>query len=282
MKADADDPIEDEFNGGIVVLSLVLAFLRLKILVFVCFRRCRHRLGSVSKSKVCSADDVGEAAQVTDKKVIGAMQSFMDQTFRDRSYSGQFKPQKLRVMEVYRVRNYSCLADLQEYKNELRERRGTCQQLHEQVLSANAPPQLEPNSDTSVNEYLMFHGTNSEAANAIIQTDFRLPKDHRHGAVYGAGIYVAETNTKAHMYCSPDHRGWVPLLVVRTVLGDIHDTDVESPDTDDLERMARTGQVDSVCGDRRKLRYNFSGWREFIVYDNAQVAVEWLVWCKPK
>jgi hypothetical protein len=272
--------MHDKHSRGIVVLPIIMALLVLIMLGWICTRRRRNRTGATSK--ISSSTDVGDAMRVQDNKVIAAMQTFMDLTFRDRSYKGQFKPQRLQVMEVYRVKNYSAMADLDEYKNELRERRGVCQPLHEQVLSANPPQELEANSDPTLNEYLMFHGTSAEAANAIIETDFRLPKSHTHGAVYGAGIYIAETNTKGHMYCSPDSRGWVPMLVVRTILGNIHNTDVESPDTDDLLRMANAGVIDSVCGDRRKLRYNFSGWREFIVYDNAQVAVEWLIWCKPK
>jgi len=271
---------KEKGNHGVGVLSAIVTILVVIMVVWMCTKRYRNQTGSTSK--VRSSTDVGEAERVQSTQTISAMQTFLDQTFRDRSYKGQFKPQKLQVMELYRVKNYSAMADLEEYKNELRERRGTCQPLNEQVLSANPPPQLEANSDPTLNEYLMFHGTNAEAAHAIIETDFRLPKNHTHGAVYGAGIYIAETNTKAHMYCSPDSRGWVPILVVRTILGHIHDTNVESPDTDELLRMARTGVVESVCGDRRKLRYNFSGWREFIVYNNAQVAVEWLVWCKPK
>eukprot|EP00419_Tripos_fusus_P076151 CAMPEP_0172891804 /NCGR_PEP_ID=MMETSP1075-20121228/144723_1 /TAXON_ID=2916 /ORGANISM="Ceratium fusus, Strain PA161109" /LENGTH=178 /DNA_ID=CAMNT_0013746319 /DNA_START=69 /DNA_END=602 /DNA_ORIENTATION=- len=178
-------------------------------------------------------------------------------------------------MEVYKVNNIGATADYQEYKASLRDRRGRCGKLRDAIISHNPPSALASDLDESLNEYLMFHGTNPQAAKSIIETDFRIPKSNTHGAVYGPGIYVAETNTKSHMYCAPNDRGWVPILVVRTLLGEIHNTVDENPNGSALERGANNGDYDSVCGDRRNLRYNFSGWREFIVYNHAAAVAEW-------
>jgi len=186
-------------------------------------------------------------------------------------------------MEVHRVRNDKAMADYENYKRSVHNKRGgNCTHLKDAIISRNAPSVLASNLDARLNEYLMFHGTSPAAAKGITETDFRLPKDHAHGAIYGAGVYIAETNTKAHMYCSPDSRGWVPILIVRTLLGSIHNTEEERPDGNALLRSAQRGDYDSVCGDRRKLTWNFSGWREFIVYDHAAAVAEWIVWCKPK
>lgn len=136
--------------------------------------------------------------------------------------------------------------------------------------------------DASINECLVFHGTSAAAARAIVQTDFALPKAHAHGAIYGGGVYLAESNTKAHMYCQADPRGWVPILIVQVALGIIHNTVEDRPDGAALMRGAQAGTYDSVCGDRRKLKWNFSGWREFVVYDKAQAVARYVVWCKPK
>merc|ERR1712129_361744 len=105
---------------------------------------------------------------------------------------------RLKCMEVYKVNNTGGSIDYEEYKARLRDRRGTCGKLSDAIISCNSPSVLASDLDESLNEYLMFHGTNPQAAKGIIATDFRLPKDSStHGAVYGPGIYVAETNTKA-------------------------------------------------------------------------------------
>jgi len=76
-----------------------------------------------------------------------------------------------------------------------------------------------------------------------------------------------------------------PFLIVRAALGDVLEVKESSPDADQLEKDASVSggaKFHSVCGDRRHLKHNFSGWREFIVYEPCHVVAEWVVWCKVK
>merc|ERR1712061_489907 len=138
--------------------------------------------------------------------------------------------------------------------------------------------------DNVISECLLFHGTSREAAGSIAEKDFQLPRQHAHGGLYGKGIYLAESSTKAHMYCTEDNKKF-PFLIVRAALGDILVVKEDRPNARKLETdagKASEDRYDTVCGDRRHLKHNFSGWREFIVYEPCQVLTEWIVWCKVK
>merc|ERR1712217_481987 len=142
---------------------------------------------------------------------------------------------------------------------------------------------LDEPLDPTIDEHLFFHGTNEAAAAGIVDGDFRLPPSHEHGGSYGKGVYLAETCTKAHMYCK--QRGadkLSPILIVRSALGKAHNTNLETPNPGALESGAKSGQYNSVCGDRRKLPQNYSGYREFIVYDTGQVLPMYLLWCSQR
>merc|ERR1712048_19184 len=149
----------------------------------------------------------------------------------------------------------------------------------DEILSHGVATGLVEDLDVDVNEFLMFHGTAPEKAKCIITTDFRMPRgDKAHGHLYGAGIYFAESNSKAHMYCEALEDAF-PILVSRVTLGTIKNVTDNSPNAKALYDGAMKGDYDSVCGDRRNLKWNFSGYREFIVYNNDQALVEFLVWC---
>jgi len=223
------------------------------------------------------------AEKITSPQVKQAVQQFLDSTFKDRLYTGGHEPQQLKCMAVHGVFfNKAAVADYEEYKARLRSRRGKCGKLSDAIISRNPPSVLASGLDESLNEYLMFHGTDPESARGIIETDFKLPKSSKNGQLYGPGIYVAESSTKSHMYCKPNENGWVPILIVRILLGEIHNTVEDRPNVADLKQGCNSGKYDSICGDRRKIKYNFSGWREFIVYNPAAAVAEWLVWCAPK
>merc|ERR1712217_381712 len=109
--------------------------------------------------------------------------------------------------------------------------------------------------DESINECLMFHGTSPEAAEGISDTNFRLPEDDQgaHGCLYGRGIYLAETHSKAHMYCKkPREDGAYAIFIVRAALGRVRVFTDYRP-SNDFKQEVRSGQYDTVCGDRRKL-----------------------------
>jgi len=48
----------------------------------------------------------------------------------------------------------------------------------------------------------LFHGTSPDGARSICEGDFRLPTSHRHGNMFGTGIYFASSPRKSMQYCS--------------------------------------------------------------------------------
>eukprot|EP00434_Breviolum_minutum_P024351 symbB.v1.2.021505.t2/scaffold1860.1/size98300/5 len=83
---------------------------------------------------------------------------------------------------------------------------------------------------------------------------------------------------KADEYTSPDVRGYFPLLLCRTALGNINYCDHPSPVSISPSLVASCkagGGFHSVLGDREKVNGTF---REFIVFDNHQVYPEYIVW----
>ena len=85
-------------------------------------------------------------------------------------------------------------------------------------------------------------------------------------------------------------RAEIPLhliLLCRVLMGNINYCDLAFPgdggpsknqfNISDLVNGVINGEYHSVLGDREKCRRTF---REFIVYDNAQVYIEWIIWYK--
>ena len=76
-------------------------------------------------------------------------------------------------------------------------------------------------------------------------------------------------------------------MLCRVLMGNINYCDLAFPgdggpsknqfNISDLVNGVINGEYHSVLGDREKCRRTF---REFIVYDNAQVYIEWIIWYK--
>mmetsp|Transcript_50072 Transcript_50072/g.155223 ORF Transcript_50072/g.155223 Transcript_50072/m.155223 type:complete len:101 (+) Transcript_50072:1084-1386(+) len=100
--------------------------------------------------------------------------------------------------------------------------------------------------------------------------------------MYGKGVYLAEASTKAHMYCAARGDGAFPILLVRATLGLVKDNLDEKTNPAAINSEAEKKVFDTMCGDRRKHKFNFSGYREFVVYDPDQAVAELLLWAKKK
>ena len=65
-------------------------------------------------------------------------------------------------------------------------------------------------------------------------------------------------------------------MLSRVVMGNINYCDVDvPPDVEGLVKSVTHGKYHSVLGDREKLWGTF---REFMVYDRAQIYPEWIIW----
>ncbi|KAK3100147.1 hypothetical protein FSP39_015350, partial [Pinctada imbricata] len=141
-------------------------------------------------------------------------------------------------------------------------------------------------SDTfpEINEHFLFHGTASENVEKVLSQgiDNRLAGDR---AMFGGGIYAAESSTKADQYS--DHRDsrtktGLKMLLVRMSLGDICLCNQGQQFRRAPCKMCRKdkctckgGQLwdfyDSVLGDGQWI------FREFVVYEKRQVYPEYLI-----
>eukprot|EP00928_Gymnodinium_smaydae_P041100 TRINITY_DN27828_c0_g1_i1.p1 TRINITY_DN27828_c0_g1~~TRINITY_DN27828_c0_g1_i1.p1 ORF type:complete len:532 (+),score=136.71 TRINITY_DN27828_c0_g1_i1:136-1596(+) len=133
--------------------------------------------------------------------------------------------------------------------------------------------------DHGINEFYLWHGTSPEGAAGITDTSFDLSRaGSTAGAMFGYGIYLAESCLKSDEYTKPDSRGWFPLVLCRATLGVVKYCDAKDPFavSSELEAACRPGGGShSVLGDREKVRSTF---REFIVYDSHQVYPEFIIW----
>lgn len=131
---------------------------------------------------------------------------------------------------------------------------------------------------TSCNEWLLFHGTNPDAIEAICGGDFTLHKaGSATGTLYGRGTYFAESITKADEYASPDKNGDCCVLLCRVVGGRVLYNDEVTPDADKLQNTVLSGNAHSILGDREKCRKTF---KEYVLFDADQVYVEYALFYK--
>lgn len=262
---------------------------------FLCSRRNRNGCCCCGNAGNQVHPDIQENLEpVTDCTTLFAIQQFLDRTFRDRWYTGIYKPKFMTMVEAYRVRNDTAQRDYVAVTDKLQEnnaeRGSACKPFGDDILTGAECPLalrqdierwgLDTPLDPTIHEHLFFHGTNEVAAKGIVDGDFRLPDTHEHGGMFGKGVYLGEASTKAHMYCKPRADGLFPIFICRSALGDVTVTVEQTPDPNALDRGAKQGEYNAVCGDRRKLKQNFSGYREFIVYDTGQVLAMYLLWCR--
>jgi hypothetical protein len=128
------------------------------------------------------------------------------------------------------------------------------------------------NLDATVNEMLLWHGTNKESAEAISWDGFHIPRGERarHGKRFGEGAYFAEELDKSMSYAQEDDEGLYYVLLCRTTCGEFYYTEenVES----NAHSAAQEKGKDSVLANPKK-----EGPREFIVMQECQVYPEFIL-----
>merc|ERR1712232_978952 len=127
------------------------------------------------------------------------------------------------------------------------------------------------------NEVWLVHGTSHLAAEGITSDDFDMTRANPSG-LFGAGVYFAESSSKADEYVegrSVDGMELFPMLLCRVCLGNMYYCGHLHPDKRDLENRCIRDKWHSVIGDRKKTRGTF---REFIVYDNLQAFPAFIIY----
>jgi len=142
-------------------------------------------------------------------------------------------------------------------------------------IADNHPQALQP-LEQDLNEVYLWHGTGVRTALAIAQNDFSISlAGSSAGTMYGRGVYMAESSTKADEYSKDEQGTWYEgifaLLLVRACLGKYFYT--TQRDTS-AQGQVSSGAFDSTLGDRAK---SVGTYREFVVYDADQIYPEFVV-----
>lgn len=135
--------------------------------------------------------------------------------------------------------------------------------------------QLEDQNHYGCNEWLLFHGTSRDAAEAICSAGFTMARAGSNtGSLYGKGTYFAESITKADEYARENADGVCCALVCRVVGGRVLYNNEATPDASKLQEVVMSRAYDTLLGDRETTRNTF---REFVVFDVDQVYVEYVL-----
>lgn len=229
--------------------------------------------------------------EVTEAEVLSELQNIIDLTYkkvwtRDRKSTGRNEvPTAFKLTRALHSENY------QDWKRYYMKRHQIVQACSYETFNGgwfqNLPALTTEARNLcwrhrlrqqTCNEWLLFHGTNPSAVEAICGGDFTMHlAGTATGTLYGRGTYFAESITKADEYASPDSSGDCCVLLCRVVGGKVLYTDESEPDANKLQEQVLQGKYHSVIGDREKCRGTF---KEYVVFDADQVFVEYALFYK--
>eukprot|EP00931_Biecheleriopsis_adriatica_P062012 TRINITY_DN37328_c0_g1_i1.p1 TRINITY_DN37328_c0_g1~~TRINITY_DN37328_c0_g1_i1.p1 ORF type:complete len:473 (+),score=74.10 TRINITY_DN37328_c0_g1_i1:194-1420(+) len=205
------------------------------------------------------------------------MQELFDMTWvakysRDRKLDGDTRvPTGGQVTEVLRVENHKMFKKYLECKERLQQRRPDgCEAFS---VATSTHPQCHV-LDTSLNEMYLCHGTVPSAAQAIATKDFDLSRSGSAvGTMLGPGLYMAENASKSDEYAREGcgmFAGLSAMLICRALAGKVRTV----LDKGDFSECVKSGEFDSICGDRAAAVGTF---REMVFFDSSAVYCEFIV-----
>jgi hypothetical protein len=218
---------------------------------------------------------------------IDAVQALIDRTWkdistRDRSHG---KIPKIKVVQVQQNHNprlwNKYVAARENVRNLMTE--ADQQGAYTKEVQRQDPGKFDclGQEDSSVNEFLLFHGTKPSACASICDQDFMVNlAGSSAGTLYGKGIYFGENSSKSDEYAKEEedgiYVGLCAMLLCRVTCGRMYYTDEVKPDHRKIYAKCKGKQRThhSVLGDRGKARGTY---REFIVFDNAEAYPEYIV-----
>mmetsp|Transcript_155958 Transcript_155958/g.500019 ORF Transcript_155958/g.500019 Transcript_155958/m.500019 type:complete len:409 (-) Transcript_155958:43-1269(-) len=231
-----------------------------------------------------------QRTMVTDGKLFAELQQMLDLTYkkvwtRDRKATGNNQvPDGYQLVRAMHSENFS---DWNRYY--LKRHRlvqdcangGWLQQYQPLTAQASGICARHTLRAEACNEWLLFHGTNSHAAEAICRGDFTMHlSGSATGTLYGKGTYFAESITKADEYAKADAEDNCCALVCRVAGGQVLYNDEVEPSGEAMQDMVlKDGLYHSIIGDREKCRGTF---KEYVVFDADQVYVEYILVYKRK
>jgi hypothetical protein len=224
---------------------------------------------------------IGQELVTVGEEELAWMQVLLDSSYRKAATKDRKQEMADRFVAVAALRSeYPALWD--GYAARRKDVSGMCRDPSGFVVprTMSAVPQLtERCSDlengNTANEAYLLHGTSPTSALAILSTSFKI--DFAGGAagmMFGPGIYMAESSSKADEYAQDDaegaYKGLFAMLVCRTVVG--APFVVQEPGS--YKKNVLSGSYDCVLGDREKAAGTY---REFTFFHEDAVYPEYVV-----
>jgi len=216
---------------------------------------------------------------------LGWMQELLDNTFkhkvtRDRK-AGEMLADRFVAVQCIRSEHPALWDKFAERRGEVTSRCKSMQpgEFQEPKTSAACPALAGRCTHATVgnpaNQAYLLHGTNPTSAVAILGSSFHVDLAGKSaGTMFGPGVYLAESSTKADEYARDDvggeYDGLYAMLVCRAVLGRSFVTETAG----NFAEQVVTGDFDHVLGDREKAVGTF---REFVFFHESSIYPEYAV-----
>jgi len=216
-----------------------------------------------------------------------AMQRLLDHSYlfkRTKDRHNRQLPVRLAVEDVIGVQNFTAWIKYTKARDNLSYKLESTRVVN--IGAKIEPPALTSSHEDPIikaalgelslpaNEQWLFHGTSSAGVQGIATKDFTLDLAGSHrGTLYGKGLYLAESSTKADEYAEEDENGICRMLVCRVALGRVLVDDSVKPNVDELIPKVRAG-YDSLCGDRWTA---VGTYREFVLFNQELVYPAYII-----
>ncbi|CAE7203557.1 tank-1 [Symbiodinium sp. CCMP2592] len=228
----------------------------------------------------CQMGEVGHKLIPGTEEELQWMQELLDKTFKSKVTRDRKDGQALadRFVAVQCIRSeHPAIWDRFAKRRQLLPAGGSEVSLPKTMAASSglAKRCVEVSAGNPSNEAYLLHGTNPTSAVAILSNSFTVDFAGKSaGTMFGPGIYLAESSTKADEYAQDDATGdyaeLYAVLVCRALLGKPYVT--EEPG--DFREQVLSGEFGHVLGDREKAVGTF---REFIFFHEAAVYPEYAV-----
>lgn len=204
---------------------------------------------------------------------------FVMKSTRDR---GGKMPCRLVVEMIQRLEHHALWKRYVEKRRMMQLKRGEVTAVEDMAGSGackttKALKGLNHRLESEVNELYLFHGSSPAGVLGIGQHGFNLQlTGSATGCMFGPGAYFSEASSKCDEYAREDPSGLFSgrcaLLLCRVSCGELFR--LEESDVTAIQRAMGTGRYDGVLGDRER---GAGTYREFVVYDEAQVYPEYII-----
>jgi hypothetical protein len=245
---------------------------------------------SAAAQQSCASGNPQHKAFAETKAMFSPCRSIVNDTFlamttRDRQRANPL-PDRLKVVDVLRNENAPLWAQFASKRSEIQD------EIHTWGLAVNGVPgpgnsvpktmqsmdrKYLSSLSADVNEFYLFHGTSPSGVDGIFRNGFQISlAGSGAGTAFGNGAYFSECSSKSDEYAKEDTnhvmmKGRFALLLCRVVCGNMRH--VTSFDTS-AHTKTKAPEHHSLLGDREAA---VGTYREFIVYDSAQIYPEFAI-----